>query len=83
MSKKELICFLKGHADDETDESIPYGFCPRCEKDYNDWIKTLRWWWQRIRYEIIWWWRKNIYWRCDVCKKAKIILGKEKNNHSD
>lgn len=84
MKTKEMICLFKGHIDDVNDEDIPYGFCPRCEKDYNEWRLTLPNLFWRVRYNIMWWFRKNIYWRCPSCKKPVYILGKSiKNNGCD
>lgn len=83
ITLKELICFFTGHTDNDMDETIPYGYCPRCEHDYNDWIRTLRNTFYHYRYKVIWWWRENIYWKCEECKKVKCVMGKKVNNHDE
>ena len=83
MTKKELICFFKGHCDDDTNPELPYGYCPRCEKDYNEWEQPLLQRWYSFRYKVIWWCREHIYWKCQECNKAKSILGKDVNNHDE
>ena len=83
MNKKDFICFLMGHADDETNEQLPYGWCPRCKKDYNEWVETLLNRYYKLRYKIIWWFRNHIYYKCQECHKTKIFMGKKINNHDE
>jgi len=40
MRLGEWKCFLMGHINNDYAEY--YSECPRCHKDYNDWIWTLR-----------------------------------------
>jgi len=83
MTKKELICFFCDHADDDTNENIPYGFCPRCEKDYNEWVAPLSFRKQRLFRNLKYWFRNHVYYRCEECHKVKNVLGKEMNDHRE
>jgi uncharacterized protein with PIN domain len=65
---KDWKCFLMGH---KSDFDEYYGYCPRCKKDYNDWIWTLRNHinWKMCRLKIFL--RHKIYWRCPDCGKRQ------------
>lgn len=77
MNKQELICYFRDHRADD------WGYCDRCEKDYNYWHDTLPAKWRGVVWRMEHFIHKWIFGKCFICGKTDRLLGFDVGKHDD